>query len=128
MNEANINALLEQETQHNKSDSWSKLNRTSKIQKLHAFSERFCKENEISVKDVKLLKQFFTQCLEDNKLQKTKDVQYNKETGEISCVTQLVFNKITKKFTLKINDNKITQKIPKKKEKPTEISQDEEKN
>lgn len=120
MNEVNINALLEQESQNNKSETWNKLNRTIKIQKLHTFSEKFCKDNDISIKDAKLLKQFFNQCLEDNKLQKTKDVQYNKDTGEISSVPSLVYNKMTKKFALKVNDKKITHKIPKKKEKQEE--------
>lgn len=104
--EININALLEQETRTNKADSWNKLNKTLKLQKLHAFSENYCKNNNLSPKDAKLLKQFFVSCLDDNKLQKTKDVVYNKEKGEIINIPLLNFNKNGRNFTLKINDKK----------------------
>ena len=70
-NEIDINALLEQETRSNKADSWNKLNKTLKLQKLHAFSENYCKSNNMSQKDVKLLKQFFSSCLDEHRLQKT---------------------------------------------------------
>ena len=74
-----LDQLLEQEKQHNKSDSWNKLDKTVKIQKLHIFAEKYGKENTLPVKDVKALKHFFTDSLEKNKLQKTKDVVYDKE-------------------------------------------------
>jgi hypothetical protein len=104
--EVNINALLDQETKSNKADSWNKLNKTLKLQKLHAFSEHYCKNNNLSPKDAKLLKQFFISCLDDNKLQKTKDVIYNKEKGEIINIPFLNFNKAGRNFTLKLNDKK----------------------
>lgn len=104
--EININALLDQETKSNKADSWNKLNKTLKLQKLHAFSEYYCKNNNLSPKDAKLLKQFFITCLDDNKLQKTKDVIYNKEKGEIINIPFLNFNKTGRNFTLKLNDKK----------------------
>lgn len=104
--EVNINALLDQETKSNKADSWNKLNKTLKLQKLHAFSEYYCKNNNLSPKDAKLLKQFFITCLDDNKLQKTKDVIYNKEKGEIINIPFLSFNKTGRNFTLKLNDKK----------------------
>jgi hypothetical protein len=105
-NEIDINALLEQETRNNKADSWNKLNKTLKLQKLHAFSENYCKTNNLTHKDVKLLKQFFISCLDENKLQKTKDVQYNKEKGEIINIPLLNFIKNGRNFTLKCNDKK----------------------
>jgi len=104
--EININALLDQETKSNKADSWNKLNKTLKLQKLHAFSENYCKNNNLSPKDAKLLKQFFVSCLDENKLQKTKDVLYNKEKGEIINIPFLNFNKIGRNFTLKTTDKK----------------------
>lgn len=104
--EIDINALLDQETKSNKADSWNKLNKTLKLQKLHAFSENYCKTNNLSPKDAKLLKHFFISCLDENKLQKTKDVLYNKEKGEIINIPFLNFNKTGRNFTLKSNDKK----------------------
>ena len=74
-----IDELLEKEKQKNKSEPWNKLDKTVKIQKLHAFAEKYGKEQNLPVKEIKSLKMFFIQSLEKQKLQKTKDVVYYKE-------------------------------------------------
>ena len=102
----NIDSILENEKQKNKSDSWNKLDKTVKIQKLHAFAEKYGKDNASPVKEVKNLKTFFVDCLNKAKLQKTKDVVYDKESGEIMSIPALFFNSITHNFTLKIIDSK----------------------
>lgn len=102
----NIDAMLENEKQKNKSDSWNKLDKTVKIQKLHAFAEKYGKDNAYPAKEVKNLKAFFVSCLNKAKLQKTKDVVYEKESGEITSIPALFFNSITHNFTLKIMDAK----------------------
>ena len=101
-----IDALLENEKQKNKCDSWNKLDKTIKTQKLHAFAEKYGKEHNYPAKDVKNLKTFFVGCLEKAKLQKTKDVVYDKDTGEITSIPALFFNSINHTFTLKIVDSK----------------------
>lgn len=101
-----IDDLLEKEKQHNKTEIWIKLDKTIKIQKLHQFAEKYGKEHSLPVKDVKSLKTFFISCLEKNKLNKTKDVAYNKENGEISAIPSLHFNQTNRNFTLKIVDTK----------------------
>jgi len=102
----NIDSILENEKQKNKSDSWNKLDKTVKIQKLHAFAEKHGRENGYPAKEVKNLKVFFVDCLNKAKLQKTKDVVYDKETGEITAIPALFFNSMTHNFTLKIIDSK----------------------
>ena len=102
----NIDSILENEKQKNKSDSWNKLDKTVKIQKLHAFAEKHGKDNGYPAKEVKNLKAFFVDCLNKSKLQKTKDVIYDKESGEITSIPALFFNSITHNFTLKIMDSK----------------------
>ena len=102
----NIDALLENEKQKNKNDSWNKLDKTLKTQKLHAFAEKYGKDNGYPAKEVKNLKMFFVDCLNKSKLQKTKDVVYNKDAGEITSIPALYFNSISHNFSLKINDAK----------------------
>lgn len=119
-NEMDINALLEQESRSNKADSWNKLNKTLKIKKLEAFSEKYCKDNNLTSKDAKQLKQYFLSCLDDNKLQRTKDVQYDKETGEIINIPQFTYNKAAKNCTLKALDKK---GLPQKCTKPIRIGE-----
>ena len=55
----NIDDILDNENSHNKTESWNKLNKTLKIQKLHYFSEKYGKEHKYSAKEVKQLKMFF---------------------------------------------------------------------
>jgi hypothetical protein len=43
-------------------------------------------------KDIKALKHFFSESLEKNKLQKTKDVVYDKEKGVVQSIPALFFN------------------------------------
>ena len=106
MNYNIIDSLLEKEKLHNKSETWNKLDKTIKIQKLHIFAEKYGKENNLPVKDIKSLKAFFIDCLEKNKLQKTKDVIYDKEKREIISIPALFFNVSNRNFTLKILDAK----------------------
>jgi hypothetical protein len=101
-----IDKLLEKEKQQNKADTWNKLDKTVKIQKLHIFAEKYGKENTLPVKDIKSLKHFFTESLEKNKLQKTKDVIYDKEKGIINGIPSLFFNIQQRAFTLKNMDAK----------------------
>ena len=101
-----IDNLLEKEKLHNKTETWNKLDKTVKIQKLHNFAEKYGKEHTLPVKDIKTLKTFFVSCLEKNKLQKTKDVSYDKESGDITAIPSLHFNSTNHNFTLKIVDVK----------------------
>jgi hypothetical protein len=106
MNYNIIDSLLEKEKLHNKTETWNKLDKTVKIQKLHIFAEKYGKDNNLPVKDIKSLKSFFIDCLEKNKLQKTKDVTYDKEKREIISIPALFFNVSNRNFTLKILDAK----------------------
>jgi hypothetical protein len=103
---SNIDALLENEKQKNKCDSWNKLDKTVKTQKLHAFAEKYGKDNGYPAKEVKNLKMFFVDCLNKSKLQKTKDVIYEKDSGEITSIPALYFNSLNHNFSLKITDTK----------------------
>ena len=106
MNSHTIDQILEKEKIHNKSDNWNKLDKTAKIQKLHAFAEKYGKEHGYPMKDVKNMKAFFVDCLDKNKLSKTKDLTYDKDRGTISAIPSLHFNETTHNFTLKIMDAK----------------------
>ena len=107
--ETNYSALeemLEQEKQNNKAEAWNKIDKTEKIQKLHAYAEKYGKEHGFPVKDIKSLKMFFIDALDKGKLQRTKDVLYSKDVREISAIPALHFNKESHAFTLKNLDTK----------------------
>ena len=90
----------------NKGDVWIKLDKTTRTQLLSDFADKYGKEKEMSSKDLRLLRTFFKNCLDKNKLNRAKDVVYNKETRVITSIPALHFNQVTNNFTLKIMDTK----------------------
>lgn len=119
-----LDELLEKEKQRNKGEIWTKLDKMIRIQKLHEFAERYGKEHNLPVKEIKSLKAFFKACLDKNKLKKSKDVVYNKEQRFIVSVPALHFNQVTKNFTLKLMDKRVStlkSLTPKKNEKTQPI-------
>jgi hypothetical protein len=106
---SNMTTVLENlvtEKQKNKTETWNKLNKTIKIQKLNIFADKYGKEHDLSSKDVRLLKSFFIDCLEKGKLQKVKDVLCDKETRDIVSIPSLAFNIHAHNFTLRTTDTK----------------------
>ena len=106
INFALIDQMLDNEKRHNKTESWIRLNKTEKIQKLHQYAEKYGKDNSLPMKDIRNLKTFFTESLNNNKLQKAKDVVYDKESQTITQIPSLHFNANARNFTLKIIDVK----------------------
>jgi hypothetical protein len=103
---SSLDALLEKEKQSNKADSWNKLDKTVKTQALHSYAETYGKDKSLSAKDIKTLKLFFSECLKTNKLNKTKDVKYDKDTRTILNIPSLFHNILNHNFTLKNMDAK----------------------
>jgi len=101
-----IDMLLEKEKQFNKTENWNKLDKTIKIQKLHNYAEKYGRDNKLPATEIKQLKQFFVESMEKQKLQKAKDVTYNKDTKEIIAIPSLYFNQVSHNFTLKNVDPK----------------------
>ena len=113
---SNLEAMLETERIENDSENWSKLSKTIKIKKLLIYSEKYKNENNLSDDDYEKLIIFFKDCLDKKKLQRVKDVDYNRETGEIINISALIHNKTSNHFTLKnINKKDLTHKCLQKK-------------
>ena len=117
-----IDELLEKEKQKINNDPGNKLDKRLKIQKLHAYAEKYGKDNSLPLKEVKLLKTFFSECLTKDKLAKVKDVDYSRDTGAITHISSLTLNVATRTFTLRNLDKKtstlklLTSKVPSKSE------------
>lgn len=102
---SDINKLLEMEKQNNKNESWNKIDKSLKIQKLHGYAEKYGKENSLPIRVIKSLKVFFSECLDNNKLSKSKDVIYDREKHEITSIPLLTMN-ANKNFTLRQNEKR----------------------
>jgi len=104
----NINSFLEKESSINKSESWNKLDKTGKIKLLNNYADSLIETNTLSPAEVTDLKQYLTDSLDKKKLQHVKDVVCDKVTGKIVSIPTLHFNPITKKYTLKRSEKRVS--------------------
>jgi len=97
----NINDFLEKEKQTHTNELWSKLDKTIKMQKIRVFIENYSTINNLTAKESKNLLSFLTASLDQKRLSKAKDVIYDRENGVIKSIPCLLFNQVSRKFTLK---------------------------
>ena len=107
-NLSNLDKFLENEKISNSNEPWSKLDKTAKTRKLLTFAEKYRTEQNLTDPEYSKLVAFFKDCLDKKKLQRVKDVIYDKDTGEIKEVPALHFSKPTVHFTLKNIDKRIS--------------------
>ena len=107
-NLSSLDKFLENEKNNNANEPWSKLDKTVKTKKLLAFAEKYRSDQNLSDSEYSKLVAFFKDCLDKKRLQRVKDVVYDKDTGEIKEVPSLHFNKPTIHFTLKNMDKRVS--------------------
>lgn len=103
-----LDKFLENEKTTNAGEPWNKLDKTAKIKKLTIFAENYKTENSLNNDEYQKLIAFLKDCLDRKKLQKVKDVVYDKVNGEVKDIPALHHNKPTNHFTLKNNDKHIS--------------------
>lgn len=109
MNDLKLNSVetfLENERISNKKESWSKLNKNEKKNKIKEFASKYISENNLSVQDHKNLIIYLNNLLDKRMLLKIKDICYDKDKEMITQIPALMYNHISKKFTLKRHDNR----------------------
>lgn len=104
----NLDKFLENERTSNENDSWSNLDKTAKIRKLNAFSLEYAKQHELNEAQTEELCKFLKDALDHKKIQRVKDVMYDKTTGLIKSIPALAFNKPTNHFTLRNVDKRVS--------------------
>lgn len=106
MEQEKLETFLQNEIKTNQLESWSNLNKTYKSQKLREFVERYREENNLTKDEEIKLEQFLITSLENKKLERVKDVVYDKNTKMIKKIPGLIFNKNSKHFSLKNLDKR----------------------
>ena len=107
-NLSNLEKFLENERTTNAGEPWSKLDKTIKIKKMIAFAETYKTEKGLNELETNSLILFLKDCLDRKKLQRIKDVIYDKENGLIKDIPALFHNKSTNHFTLKNIDKRVS--------------------
>jgi hypothetical protein len=105
---SNLDKFLENEKNNNVNEPWCKLNKTIKTKKLQDYVENYKQENKLSNEESELLLIFLKDCLDRKKLQRVKDVVYDKENGIVKEIPALFYIKTTKHFTLKNIDKRVS--------------------
>ncbi len=105
---SNLDKFLENEKNNNVIEPWCKLNKTIKTKKLQEYVDNYKEENNLSNEESELMLTFLKDCLDRKKLQRVKDVLYDKENGIIKNIPALCYVKTTKHFTLKNIDKRVS--------------------
>lgn len=105
---SNLEKFLENEKNNNVNEPWCKLNKTIKTKKLQDYVDSYKLENNLSDDESELLLTFLKDCLDRKKLQRVKDVTYDKENGVVKDIPALCYIKTTKHFTLKNIDKRVS--------------------
>jgi hypothetical protein len=105
---SNLDKFLENEKNNNINEPWCKLNKTVKMKKIQDYVYSYKKENNLSDEESELLMIFLKDCLDRKKLQRVKDVIYDKENGIVKDIPALCYTKTTKHFTLKNIDKRVS--------------------
>jgi hypothetical protein len=105
---SNLDKFLENEKNNNVNEPWCKLNKTVKTKKLQDYVENYKQENNLSNEESELLLTFLRDCLDRKKLQRVKDVIYDKENGVVKDIPALCYVKTAKHFTLKNIDKRVS--------------------
>lgn len=118
----NLEKFLEDDKINIQNEPWSKLDKTIKTKKMMNYAEEYVKKNNLTSDEESVLRAFLRDCLDRKRLQRVKDVEYDKTTGEVKDIPSLLFNKTTSHFTLKNLDKQrvsTLKSLPPKKAKGT---------
>ena len=96
-----LEELLEKESQLNRLDLWTKLDKTDKIVKLNMYAKTLVEKYSLNKEEEKQLNNYLLYILERKYISKIKDVLYNRETGIIESIPNLIFNEDTRRFLFK---------------------------
>jgi hypothetical protein len=107
-NLTNLDKFLESEKNNNINEPWCKLNKTIKTKKLQDYVELYKTQNNLTDEECSILILFLKDCIDRKKLQRVKDVLYDKENGTIKEIPALHYTKVTKHFTLKNIDKRVS--------------------
>lgn len=108
-NDSKINSFLVDESNANKAETWTKLNKTQKLLRLNNYVETILKTKyNLSNDEVSNTKIYLQKSIERKNLSKAKEIVYNKEENFIINIPFLIFNKDTRIFILRKDDKHIS--------------------
>ena len=98
---SNLDILLDEENKQSKKESWNRLDKSVKMNKINEYIKSLGRLHKLNVSEIKTLREYLSINLDKKNLQKNKDVIYIKESGKLENIPSLHFNNSTRKFSLK---------------------------
>ena len=105
---AKLDILLDEETEQSKKESWNKLDKSLKMEKINEHILTLTTNHKLTDSEIKSLREYLSSNLDKKNLYKNKDVTYVKESGKLENIPNLHFNNTTRKFTLKKNTSHVS--------------------
>ena len=120
-NLTDLNDFFDKEKESNKQLPWSKLDKSLKLRKISNYVRKYAQDHDLDKSISQELGYYLKDCLERRKLQRQKDIEYDKITGCIKHIPNLVYNKHNGTFILKTIEKKqgITKGLAPKSKKKT---------
>ena len=98
--DSEVDDFLEQERSMVKVLPWNKLDKSNKIKKIQDYTNIFCDENGFGDVDHSIIFNHLISCLNKKRLQRTKDVVYDKEHGKILNIPGFSYDSEKRKIVM----------------------------
>ena len=100
-NEETLHSFLMQERNQNKRQSWGKLSKTYKIQKIQKYVNQSLRDKyQLSNEECIQTMTYIRHLLERKKLTKASEIIYDEESGDVTQIPMICFQNQARKFTL----------------------------
>jgi len=99
--------VIENEKNNRFKNSWIKLDKGSKLNRLQIYIDSQKIENDLSEKECDKLKKILFNLCENDSLNKTVDVDYDIESCEINNIKNLKYNKDKKSYSYELSKKTI---------------------
>lgn len=120
--ETHLDAVLEKEMKSSEDVPWSRLQKMQKIDKLMAFCDEHAEKESMTERQRTGLRSYLRLALEQRRIHRAKDVDYDRTSGKIISVPGLKYHAATNKFTIKREDTVTKSRTVRKKNQPRDSS------
>ena len=96
-----LDKFLEEESEMSKKEHWLKLDKPDKLIKLKIYGNILIDSYKLNDKEILSMNKFFNSCIDLKKINKIKDIEYDKENGTILNIPIILFNENNRSFYIK---------------------------
>ena len=107
-NDNTLSKYLENESNANQKENWTKLDKTQKVKRICSYIEILKTNHDLTNDEAIKTRSYLLKCLERKALNKAKDVNYDKEKGIITNIPNLYFENSNRIFILKKDDKHVS--------------------